>query len=766
MSGSYLAAKQRLLTQLELDEGFWFTLVAGPDDRPRDRLRRVVRAWCAEHEVPFIDHALAPEELADVARALSLRPTPGVHWVRAGEGRFSVEALDRGFGQLLLAMNERRDAYVRNLRGAVIVEGRASLLRLLQELAPDLFSIAVPLPETGRDPIEGVDEAARDDLVWWHVLPERADEPAAWVERAHRSDAISERFVALTHAAEALMSRREFSHAAPVLTDALALAEACAITDAWTPSLASLRRRCRVWRAALAIEERDVDAALAMIEGASSSDSSDVRLPLAVERGNALWARGERASALDVWTGVVGELRSAIASDQPERVAACAEGAVCVLERGHHIGRAAETFGVWRDAMRVASVRDAISRDEPLQLRMWIAAARTLFHMSVVDRGAINEAVGSLLSIASAVESSGPAAPEWSAFAALAAAEEQAHSGGRSNALAQLSDVLATLERTTAEKQGVAALTWAIVAARAAELAVAVATTSDGEALIHHIIERLRTLRDHPETVRVLRAIREHVTLARSRVLERAGMVDEALRVLDDAFAAPALVGDPLSRVAASIARGRLLQRTGAREEAAKVLRSVIAFAEGVTRGRELSAQWKHFFVYAWRDLGDVYAADKDHEAARRAYQSALTYARRYSRRHLDDVEAVHEVSIALHPLGMCLFHLGEFREAQRLLNEDLALSRRLVALDPDDPMKARDLALCLLSLSRVFDTMGDEIAAREASEEGRDLLRRLALLDPDDAVVETLRKLDPQAPPAGTSGQRGQAPRTRRGHR
>ena len=168
MSDSYLATRERLLTQLDLDEGFWFAIVAGPDDRPRERLRLAVKGWCFDHSVTFHDHALPPSELPELARTLAREPTPGVHWVRAsGEGA-SIEGSERGLKQLLLAMNERRDAYTRKLQGPVIIEGRASLRRLLQEFAPDLFSIAVPLAEVAADPDETPEPS--EPLPSWHLL--------------------------------------------------------------------------------------------------------------------------------------------------------------------------------------------------------------------------------------------------------------------------------------------------------------------------------------------------------------------------------------------------------------------------------------------------------------------------------------------------------------------------------------------------------------------------------------------------------------------
>jgi hypothetical protein len=435
MSDEYVAARQRLITQLELDEGFWLALVSGVDDRPRERLRRVVRAWCGEHGVSFFEHARPPDELREVAFELTQAREPGVHWIRAEDARHGVEVLDAGFARLLLTMNERRDAYARNLPGPVVIEGRATLRRQLQELAPDLFSIAIAVPELGRDPIE-IDPELASGRSWWHVLPDASD-PDGWNERALRASAPTDRFIAWTHAAEGWMARREFSRAQPIVREVLALAEQLSQAHALTPALVLLRLRARVWRAVLAVEEGDFDAALELADHAArdfeeavepdAARSGVIGAAIDVERANVFWSRGERADALVLWERAVDTLRSLDAGVGEVIDRALVEGGLCVLECGTLVGDPTRAFELWDDVTSVRAVRVFESSGD-LSERAWLAFERTLGVLARIDRATLERLTRAIEALAREFETRGKSGLARRALEAIAVAEEARNS--------------------------------------------------------------------------------------------------------------------------------------------------------------------------------------------------------------------------------------------------------------------------------------------------------------------------------------------------
>jgi hypothetical protein len=145
-------ARDRLLFHLENQTGFWFALVVGDEPRPRGRLRKVAEAFCREHNLAFTLHAMLPEQLSAIAVDLARGENQGLHWIRADGPQTLITQWDSAARALLLAMNERREAYRRRLNGGVIIEGRVSLKRLLRDLAPDLFSIRAFIAESGVAP--------------------------------------------------------------------------------------------------------------------------------------------------------------------------------------------------------------------------------------------------------------------------------------------------------------------------------------------------------------------------------------------------------------------------------------------------------------------------------------------------------------------------------------------------------------------------------------------------------------------------------------
>lgn len=141
MSGRYAEARARLLHNLQVAEGFWFALVVGNDTEARARLREEVRARCREDGVAFHDHTLATGGGAAMADALAQLRHEGVNWVSARDESWPLDERDAEFVRLFAEMNQRRDAYRRNLPGPIVVDGRTSLRRRLRDMAPDLFSV-------------------------------------------------------------------------------------------------------------------------------------------------------------------------------------------------------------------------------------------------------------------------------------------------------------------------------------------------------------------------------------------------------------------------------------------------------------------------------------------------------------------------------------------------------------------------------------------------------------------------------------------------
>lgn len=151
-------ARDRLLFYLENETGFWFGMVVGDDARPRARLCEAAEAWCKEHGKAFVLHEPAPTGLIKLAVSLASGDSPGVHWIRADGMKGVIEAWNAGAAQMLMAMNERREAYRKRLDGGIVVEGRSALKRILREMAPDLFSIRAFIAEPGEEPRQRTSE--------------------------------------------------------------------------------------------------------------------------------------------------------------------------------------------------------------------------------------------------------------------------------------------------------------------------------------------------------------------------------------------------------------------------------------------------------------------------------------------------------------------------------------------------------------------------------------------------------------------------------
>lgn len=206
-------AWDRVLFHLENQTGFWLGLVAGDDARPREALREKARAFWEGEGGVFVLHEPEPGKARALAVELTRQYEPALHWIRV-----DTEASDEGAAELVLAMNERREAYRSRLDGGVVIEGRASLKRMVRELAPDLFSIRAFFVEP-----KGVLEIEPLDRPEWR-LPLRTEhegaalsDPDRELDRASRlagidgPGAMMARFEALTRAVSALTAERRFS---------------------------------------------------------------------------------------------------------------------------------------------------------------------------------------------------------------------------------------------------------------------------------------------------------------------------------------------------------------------------------------------------------------------------------------------------------------------------------------------------------------------------------------------------------------------------
>lgn len=175
-------ATDRLLFHLENQTGFWFGLVVGDDPAPRERLCEAARKWCEEHGRAFYLHAGGPANLPMLPAALADGTQAGVHWIRTDGVGASIESWHARAAEMLMAMNERREAYRSRLEGGILVEGRSSLKRTLREMAPDMFSIRAFIVEPGEPSEEmkrGLPDWRPPDLHKARSTEPEADVPAS-----------------------------------------------------------------------------------------------------------------------------------------------------------------------------------------------------------------------------------------------------------------------------------------------------------------------------------------------------------------------------------------------------------------------------------------------------------------------------------------------------------------------------------------------------------------------------------------------------------
>jgi len=253
-------AWERLEFDLEVRSGFWISLVVGPDPRPRAALRKRTEAWCALHEVAFHLHRPIPEAFPALAATLADDPTDGVHWVVIDAPTHLEGAQEEATGQLLLAMNERREAYRSRLEGGVILEGPEALVRQLRVLAPDLFSMRAAVLEAGIEPdrpeesVESQDRTASFPVLRLTGDAQRAEERVARLRRRPLEGHERALLVALDRAAGMLHFERRLSRAARVAADQHALVDTLATRDPPPPWLPYERARALYRRGSVSVK--------------------------------------------------------------------------------------------------------------------------------------------------------------------------------------------------------------------------------------------------------------------------------------------------------------------------------------------------------------------------------------------------------------------------------------------------------------------------------------------------------------------------------
>ncbi len=245
-------AWDRVLFHLENQTGFWLGLVAGDDARPRVELREKARTFWEGEGRAFVLHETTPGKARALAVELTRQDMPALHWIRV-----DGEAGDEGAAELVLAMNERREAYRSRLDGGVVIEGRASLKRMVRELAPDLFSIRAFVVEP-----QGAPATETTDRPEWGLQLRAVSQGAALsdpdreLDRASRlagiqgRGAMMARFEALTSAVRTLTVVGRLPEAASWAKELVLL------TEEWRPGNSPPEERRRALSTAKAFEVR------------------------------------------------------------------------------------------------------------------------------------------------------------------------------------------------------------------------------------------------------------------------------------------------------------------------------------------------------------------------------------------------------------------------------------------------------------------------------------------------------------------------------
>lgn len=227
-------AWERLQFDLDVRSGFWLTLVVGTDLAGRAELRELARTWCRAEGQPFRLHQRGVEDLPQLAVDLLARHESdgGLHWILADAAQPEPDRWLEAAGRLMLAMNERREAYRRRLGAGVVIEGQPGLVRELRMLAPDLFSVRAAVLELGGSP-DPLEESStghlRERTASFPVLRLAGDSRRAEerVERLRSAGVEAPLLVALDRLAGTLHWEDRLARAVVVADEQLALVERC-----------------------------------------------------------------------------------------------------------------------------------------------------------------------------------------------------------------------------------------------------------------------------------------------------------------------------------------------------------------------------------------------------------------------------------------------------------------------------------------------------------------------------------------------------------
>ncbi len=165
-----LEAWDRLQFDLEVREGFWFSLAVADTVTFLERLFWQAQNWCDDHgrqcllyrPYPAVARDVVFEILENAVRK-GERDAPALYWVAlhdAGNLEGRKDEWDQGARALLGALNERRDLLRTHLRAGLVLAGSLNLKFLLRVHAPDLFSIRSVILESS------VAESTQSAVAW------------------------------------------------------------------------------------------------------------------------------------------------------------------------------------------------------------------------------------------------------------------------------------------------------------------------------------------------------------------------------------------------------------------------------------------------------------------------------------------------------------------------------------------------------------------------------------------------------------------------
>lgn len=142
------AAWERLEAQFELSGGFWLGFVFSAAPQAADALRKKRNTLFQDRGLRWHDHLLSdPNALAKTLIWLLTSEEPldvdcvWVEAIRVDSPGASEQPWTRAWEQLFLRTNEHRDALRARLRGGLVFAAPSSIMPLVREAAPDLWSV-------------------------------------------------------------------------------------------------------------------------------------------------------------------------------------------------------------------------------------------------------------------------------------------------------------------------------------------------------------------------------------------------------------------------------------------------------------------------------------------------------------------------------------------------------------------------------------------------------------------------------------------------